>query len=422
MFSNHTNLIIVGFANLMKGAGMDRDDIGNIYDTSAERIRETDCSFHRFLCGEIDWSVRVLALSGPRGVGKTTMFLQHLKENPGEAEKALYVSMDSIWLDARDVYDLVRHHVQHGGESVYLDEIHYLADWQKLVKNLYDNFKGLRVAYTGSSILRIAAGSGDLSRRQVEYSLPGMSFREYLALEGVADFQPIPLERILADHVAMAYEVTSKIRVLPHFEQYLKDGYYPFYREERSHFASKLRQVVNQVLDVDLPKVEDITPETVQKARRMLTILSASTPQTPNVADLCRDLGMDRKQGIKVLYAMRRAGLVGLLAEDADALKRLGAPNKIFCDNTNLMDILAPRPDVGTVREVFFNNQVGVRHETTFPRRGDSLVDGRYLFEIGGPRKSFEQIKDVSDSYVAADGIEVGRGNKIPLWLFGFLY
>ena len=154
----------------------------------------------------------------------------------------------------------------------------------------------------------------------------------------------------------------------------------------------------------------------------MLTILSASTPQTPNVADLCRNLGMDRKQGIKVLYAMRRAGLVGLLAEDADALKRLGAPRKIFCDNTNLMGILAPHPDGGTIREVFFNNQVGVRHVTTFPPRGDSLVDGRHLFEIGGPRKSFEQIKDVPSSYLALDGIEVGRGNKIPLWLFGFLY
>ena len=180
--------------------------------------------------------------------------------------------------------------------------------------------------------------------------------------------------------------------------------------------------MVNQVLDVDLPKVEDVTPETIRKARRMLTILAESTPQTPNNSKLCQGLEMDRKQGLKVLHALRRAGLVGMLAEDADALKRLCSPSKLFCDNTNLMCALTPDPDKGTLREVFFNNQLSVRNTTAFPSRGDSIVDGRHLFEIGGERKTFEQIKDLPDSYLALDGIEVGRGCRIPLWLFGFLY
>ena len=180
--------------------------------------------------------------------------------------------------------------------------------------------------------------------------------------------------------------------------------------------------MVNQVLDVDLPKVEDVTPETIRKTRRMLTILAETTPQTPNTSRLCRDLEMDRKQGLKVLHALRRAGLVGMLAEDADALKHLCSPNKLFCDNTNLMRALTPTPDKGTLREVFFNSQLSVCNTTQFPLHGDILVDGKHLFEIGGEKKSFDQIKDLPDSYLAVDGIEVGRGCRIPLWLFGFLY
>ena len=401
---------------------MTEENIRMIYDMSAERIRETDTSFHRYLFDEIDWDARVVALDGPRGVGKTTMFLQHLRENQSESDSPLYVSIDNVWLNAQELYELVQHHVRHGGGSVYIDEIHYLSDWQNLIKSLYDNFKKLKIAYTGSSILRLASGKADLSRRQIEYTLAGMSFREFLEFEGCGSFEEHELDDILKNHVAIADKIATKTKIVPKFEQYLDHGYYPFYREEPRHFHRKLLQVVNQVLDVDLPKVEDVTTETIRKARRMLTILAESTPQTPNTSRLSRSLEMDRKQGLKILHALRRSGLVGMLAEDADALKHLCSPNKLFCDNTNLMRALTPTPDKGTLREVFFNNQLSVRNTTAFPTRGDSLVDGKHLFEIGGEKKTFAQIKDMPDSYLAVDGIEVGRGCRIPLWLFGFLY
>ncbi|MBR4259604.1 MAG: ATP-binding protein [Kiritimatiellae bacterium] len=401
---------------------MTEENIRMIYDMSAERIRETDTSFHRYLFDEIDWDARVVALDGPRGVGKTTMFLQHLRENQSESDSSLYVSIDNVWLNAQELYELVQHHVRHGGGSVYIDEIHYLSDWQNLIKSLYDNFKKLKIAYTGSSILRLASGKADLSRRQIEYTLAGMSFREFLEFEGCGSFEEHELDDILKNHVAIADKIVTKTKIVPKFEQYLDHGYYPFYREEPRHFHRKLLQVVNQVLDVDLPKVEDVTTETIRKTRRMLTILAESTPQTPNTSRLCRSLEMDRKQGLKILHALRRSGLVGMLAEDADALKHLCSPNKLFCDNTNLMRALTPTPDKGTLREVFFNNQLSVRNTTAFPTRGDSLVDGKHLFEIGGEKKTFAQIKDMPDSYLAVDGIEVGRGCRIPLWLFGFLY
>ena len=402
---------------------MDNEDvIQRVYDESAERIRSADGAFHRYLYSQVDWSSRVIALNGPKGVGKTTMFLQYLKEHREVAERALYVSLDDIWMDAFELYDLVRYHVQNGGMSVFIDEVHYLKDWSRLVKNLYDSFRTLHIAYTGSSILQMKRGSGDLSRRQVEYSLAGLSFREFLALEEKGDFKPVDLKVLLRDHVKIAEGITSKIRILPLFRRYLASGYYPFYREDAAHYGRKLVQVVNQVLERDLTMAEDITPDTVRKARKMLSILAASTPQTPNITELSRDLGMDRKQGIKILYLLKRAGLTGLLAEDADALKYLGAPSKIYCDNGNLMHALAARPDSGTLREVFFNNQVSVAHTATYPKRGDFLVDGKWLFEVGGSRKTFAQIKDEPDSFLAVDGIEVGRGSRIPLWLFGFLY
>lgn len=274
---------------------MTEESVQMIYDMSADRIRETETSFHRYLFDEIDWDSRVVALDGPRGVGKTTMLLQHLRENRNESDSALYVSVDNVWLNAQELYELAQHHVRHGGESIYIDEIHYLADWQNLIKTLYDNFKTLKIAYTGSSILRLAQGKADLSRRQVEYSLAGMSFREFLEFEGCGRFPVQKLGDILKNHVSIAEAVVSTVKVVPKFEQYLEHGYYPFYREDLRHFHRKLLQVVNQVLDVDLPKVEDVTPETIRKARRMLTILAESTPQTPNNSKLCQGLEMDRK-------------------------------------------------------------------------------------------------------------------------------
>lgn len=401
---------------------MENSVIQRIYDISDRLIREVDSRFHRFLAQSLDWNVRILALSGPRGVGKTTMFLQFLKEHPEEARNALYVSLDNLWLNATELYDLAEHHVKHGGTRLLIDEIHYLPDWQRLVKNLYDNFKELRIAYTGSSILRLAEGQGDLSRRQVAYSLPCMSFREFLNLEYALELPAVGIDELLKNHVDLAAQVTQRIKVIPSFEKYMKMGCYPFYREEPEHFSQKLLQVVNQVLDVDLPKTEDVTPETVRKIRRMLTILASSTPQTPNVTALCRNLEMDRKQGLRVLHALRRAGLLGLLAEDAEALKHLGSPNKIYCDNANLMYALVGNPDKGTSREAFFNSQFCVGHELSYPKQGDFRVDGRFLFEVGGLGKGFEQIADLPESYLAVDDLEVGRGARIPLWLFGFLY
>ena len=401
---------------------MTAEDIERVYRISAEKIAETSLSLKRYSFNDIDWTSRLIGLRGARGVGKTTLLLQKILESGEERDTSLYLSLDSVWLDVKEIYRLAEYHVQHGGTRLVLDEVHYVKDWQKIVKNLYDDFRKLKIAYTGSSLLRLKARQGDLSRRQVGYELPGLSFREFLKFDGAIDYPSITLTDILSDHLSIAREITRKVRILPLFERYFRSGYYPFFRESSVKYEERIRQVVNQTLDSDWPSVEDVTAETIRKARKMLRILAAFPPQTPKMKSLYAELGTERQHGLKILYALERAGLLNLLASDFDALDNLSSPEKIYCENTNLMYALTSDADIGTARETFFANQVSNGHVLTYPKKGDFLVDDRWLFEIGGKGKGFAQIKDIPNSYVVNDGVEVGFGNKIPLWLFGFLY
>ena len=401
---------------------MTSDDIERLYRISSEKVGDCQLAQKRFCYDDIVWSDRLIGLKGARGVGKTTLLLQKIRESGKEAESTLYVSLDSVWLDAKELYTLAEYHVQHNGTRLVLDEVHYLAEWQRILKNIYDDFKELKVAYTGSSMLKIKASQGDLSRRLIDYEMPGLSFREFLEFEGAYSCPTLSLDDILRNHVEIAREIRRKIRVLPYFERYLEAGYYPFYREEASHYADRIVKSVNQTLESDWPAVENVTAETVRKARKMLRILAEMPPQTPKMNLLYEQLGTVRPQGLKILYALERAGLVKLLAADYESLENLASPEKIYCENTNLMHALVPHPDTGTMRETFFVNQLSNGHRLTYPKRGDFLVDDKFLFEVGGKGKTFRQIKDVPDSYVVNDGVEVGFGNKIPLWLFGFLY
>jgi len=401
---------------------MTEEDIERIYRISAEKIAETSLELKRYAYSDVDWDRRLIGLRGARGVGKTTLLLQKILESGADRDTSLYLSLDSVWLDVKEIYRLAEYHVQHGGTRLVLDEVHYVKDWQKIVKNLYDDFRKLKIAYTGSSLLRLKARQGDLSRRQVGYELPGLSFREFLKFDGAIDYPSITLTDILSDHLSIAREITRKVRILPLFERYFRSGYYPFFRESAVKYEERIRQVVNQTLDSDWPSVEDVTAETIRKARKMLRILAAFPPQTPKMKRLYAELGTERQHGLKILYALERAGLLNLLASDFDALDNLSSPEKIYCENTNLMYALTSDADIGTARETFFANQVSNGHVLTYPKKGDFLVDDRWLFEIGGKGKGFSQIKDIPNSYVVNDGVEVGFGNKIPLWLFGFLY
>ena len=396
------------------------DEILRIYN---RRLQGTPEGFKRYLIDKIDWRDNLIAIKGAKGMGKTTMLLQHINESFTDKDKALYLSLDNLWFETHSINDLIEYHYTHGGTHLFLDEVHYFPNWKKLIKNINDDYPGLHVVYTGSSMLKIDSGVADLSRRQLPYTLHGMSFREYLLYEGLAEIEPITLDFLLSNHHRIAEDILSNgMKILPLFGDYLRHGYYPFYKSVYSGFEIRLQQVVNHVLENDYPIIEGVEQSTIRKTKKMFMILAEQVPQTPNMSNLYNELETDRNQGLKMLYALEKAGLMALLSDKPKQIDKLSRPEKIFMDNSNLMYAYATNPNIGTVRETFFLSQLAVDHSVIYPAKGDFLVDGKYLFEVGGRKKSFEQIKDVADSYLAVDDTEIGHHNRIPLWMFGLLY
>ena len=399
------------------------DNIDYLRNTYLRRLRSVPTKFHRYLFDQIDWRDRLIMIEGARGVGKTTLLLQYLKKQFGNSEEALYVSLDNLWFADHSLQEVAEYHSLHGGSHLIIDEVHYYKNWQQIIKNIYDDFPDLKIVYTGSSLLKLESGAADLSRRQISYHLKGLSFREYLCFEG-NDLQPsVELQVLLKNHADLAENITTGIKILPAFESYLHKGYYPFYKEVFSGYEMRIQQIINQVLESDYPCVEDISFATIQKTKKMLMILAKSTPQTPNMSQLYRELETDRNQGLKMLSILSRSGIMQLLSSKSSSLKNMSRPEKIYCENTNIMSALVDNPDIGCMRETFFLNQVtAAGHQVTYPATGDFLIDEKFLFEVGGHKKSYEQIKDLPNSFLATDGIEMGYGNRIPLWMFGFLY
>lgn len=401
---------------------MTPEDYTQLQVTSDRRINNAPKAFHRYLFDRINWDDRLISIMGPRGCGKTTMMLQYIKECIPDRSTAFYISLDNLWFASHDVKDLVEYLYTHGVRHLFMDEVHYFPLWQRLVKNLYDEYSDLKIVFTGSSMLQIDHAQADLSRRLMPYRMQGLSFREYLMYEGAYSMEAVSLDDLLQNHADIASEVTTRVGILPLFEKYCVSGYYPYYKEAGKGYGARLMQVINQVIESDYPAIDEISVATTRKIRKMLMILAESVPQVVNMSSLFRELETDRNQGLKMLYALQRSGLINLLSDDAKSLKKMSRPDKIYLNNPNLFYALTPRIDIGTLRETFFLNQLQAVGEVIYPKQGDFLVDHKYLFEVGGRGKTFEQIKDQPTSFLAIDGVETGRGNRIPLWMFGLLY
>ena len=403
---------------------MTTEQMQELFETSDRLVGEVSLDFHRYLYNEIDWRDRLICITGARGTGKTTLMRQHIREAFGTgSDKAIYMSLDDLWFSQFGVKDAVGYLYDHGYTHVFIDEVHHFGrEWQRLVKNLYDQFPSMNFVYSGSSMLKLESGKVDLSRRQAVYRLLGMSFREYLAFEKVMDHRVIGFDELLSDHRRIASAVAEQTKILPHFERYQRIGFYPFYAESHAQYHDRLLATVRKVLEVDYPSIEDVSQETIRTTKKMLRVLAASTPQTPNMSELYRQLGTERNQGLKMLNALDRAGLLALVPRRGAKLDNLSRPEKIYCDNTNLMYALVPQVNVGVRREPYFFNQTRKGHEVCFSGVGDFEVDGKWVFEVGGKGKGFSQVKDLPNSYVVNDDTEVGIGNRIPLWIFGFMY
>jgi len=393
-----------------------------LYRNSHRLISQVSTNFRRELLDGINWDARLIGIKGPKGVGKSTLLKQHIKETFPNDSNVLYVSLDNMWFANNSLAELVEYHYTHGGTHLFLDEVHKYEHWQTYIKNIYDDYPTMSIVFTGSSMLKLNKGEADLSRRASIYTMDGLSFREYLMFEDILHAKKISLEDILANHVQIATSISEKIRILPHFINYNKYGYYPFYKEDLEGYHSKLIEVVQQTIENDIPTIEKVEYATIQKLKKLMGIIALQVPFTPKMDDLYSQLETSREQGLKLLDLLERSALLGQLKTRTKAVKQMSAPEKLFLDNPNLMYAFNSSPEIGTIRETFFYNQTSHSQQLNSPKKGDFLIDGKYTIEVGGADKSFDQIKDMPNSFLAIDDVEFGRGNKIPLWLFGFLY
>jgi predicted AAA+ superfamily ATPase len=385
-------------------------------------IRQAGNSFYRFLYERINWDEPLLAIKGPRGAGKTTMMLQRirygLKMPPNES---LYVTADHHWFYTHTLAKTVEDFVKGGGNNIFIDEVHKYPHWSREIKNLHDAFPELKIVLSGSSALELQKGEADLSRRLITWELPGMSFREFLSFQGIGTFPTLSFQGLPDMHYNAANEIMEKLKPLPLFNEYLRFGYFPFYKAstEKSYLI-KLLQVINTTVETDLSIIENFNAGTAQKVKKLLGVLSESAPFKPNIAALARKLDASRDSVYEWIAILQKAKMINALTKQGKGTSTLQKPEKIFLENTNQAFALKPIPDRGNIRETFLYSQLlNSRIETTYPEEGDFIANG-ILIEVGGQNKALSSHS--SRHIIAADNIETGYKHKIPLWLFGFLY
>ncbi|UZD23908.1 AAA family ATPase [Algoriphagus halophytocola] len=343
------------------------------------------------------------------------------KEYAGREEQSLYVSLDHIWFATHSLVDLADQFSKQGGVLLVLDEVHKYPNWSREIKNIYDFYPELNLIFTGSSLLEIFNASADLSRRAFIYQMTGLSFREYVNLEKGLRIPKISLEEIFTNHIALATEISSQIRPLQFFPSYLENGYYPFYRDFGDFTAQQISAVVNLILEVELPQLRKFDIAYVPKIKQLLSIISDSVPFIPNVSKLSQKIGINRTTLLTYLNYLHESKLTTNLYSSSTGISLLQKPEKLYLENTNLAFALGNNVDVGNLRETFFLNQLSHNHSVTLPVESDFIIDQRWKVEVGGRNKDLPKANSIDD-FIAADGIEVGFGKKIPLWLFGYLY
>lgn len=396
----------------------------SLFQKMERLLVQTSVAMVRDLMHRIHWNQRLISVRGARGVGKTTMLLQYIKLNyPQRNGEVLYCTLDSLYFSRHSILELVEDFYIHGGRHLFLDEVHKYPGWSREIKEAYDMYPSLRIVITGSSLLNIINADADLSRRCLPYHMYGLSFREFLKFYKGIDVSPCSLEDIAAGSSEVVNEVNAQCSPMAMLDEYLRQGYYPFFDGNREDYYIRLENVVNFILDQELPLMEGVLPSYSRKLKALMSTLASSTPFEVDVSKLSRLLEIGRDTVLNYLHMLGKADMLSLLYSDLQSVKRMQKPDKIYMANANLLYALNPgNVDKGTLRETFVVSQLNPGHEVEYGKEaGDFVVDGRWRFEVGGARKGFRQIADIPDSFVLADNIEYAVGNKLPLWLIGFL-
>lgn len=387
-------------------------------------LHQTNTGFVRGLSDKINWGARAICIEGARGTGKSTLMLQHIKSNLPR-DLTLYLSLDDLYFKQHSLLSVAERFYQEGGRYLFLDEAHKYADWQTEVKNLYDFKSQLNIVVSGSSILALQQSNADLSRRLLRYHLPELSLREFIALKTDTVLPMYSLHDLLENHQAIVDIIKKSLpSPLKFFREYLTYGAYPFFMEGEPEYLMRIQQLINVIIDYDLPEARSIEASTLAKLKKLLYIISTAVPFTPNIARLAEQVSTSRNRLLDMLDLLEKAQLIRNLRSSSFGISLMNKPEKVFLNNSSLIMALAEgQANSGNLRETFFYTQLsGAGYRVSYPKTGDFLVEQEYIFEVGGKNKNFKQIADEPQAYLAIDDLEYGTSRKIPLWLFGFLY
>lgn len=374
---------------------------------------------------DINWAAQLLAIRGPKGVGKTTMMLQYIKRHfQPQDMSVLYCSLDGAYFTDHNLLDFVDMFYKNGGKHLFLDEVHKYPNWGREIKEIYDSYPELQVVLSGSSLLDMMTGDADLSRRCINHDIQGLSFREYLQFYKGIDLPVCSLQELLDNPMSLCLQVNALCRPLAFFREYLQFGYYPYYIKNKIDYYSAIEQVTYKIIDDEMPRICGVDVANTRKIKALMNVLAATEPFEVDIKKLSVQTSLKRETILGYLNYMQRAKLLNLLYCDNANIKKLQKPDKIYIENTNLLYTLANNPiKQGTIRETFVVNQLAYKHLVEYKKsNGDFLIDGKYTIEVGGSSKDYTQIANVADSYILADNIETAIGHKLPLWLIGFLY
>ena len=395
--------------------------IEQLHQNFLHYLEQQQIGYRRYIWGEINHNDKLIGLVGARGVGKTTYILQYLESLETPLHKKLYISADSFEVLDSSLLEIAKTFSALGGEVLAIDEIHKYKNFERELKQIYDMLD-LKIIFSGSSAIELEHAKADLSRRAVMYRMNGLSYREFLEVKLGIGLQSYALEEILANHLEIGYAIKKELKPLEHWQEYLNYGFYPFYFQEQSTYSIKLKETINTVIETDIPSIFTIKYENIINLKKLVKLICQSEPFKINIKELSAKIGTDRDTLYLYMDYLHRGKILNILRSKSKGDNIFLKPDKIYLNNPNLNHAYCKESKIGTVRESFFANQLQLEHDVSIPSKGDFLIDEQYTFEIGGKNKSFKQIKDMPNSFVVADDMEVGFGNKIPLWLFGFLY
>ena len=396
--------------------------LDNLVKYQNRLLKTFKIKYKRYIFDDINFDDKMIAIFGARGVGKTTTLFQYLLDLQDNNKNALYISLDYPFLSGVDLIEIVEEFVKSGGEYLLLDEVHRYKDFSAYLKTIYDLYD-INVIFTSSSATSLLNAKSDLSRRVTLYNLYGFSFREFLEIKHSIVLDVIGLEDIFSSHTFLVNKILkNNIDILKEFKLYLKIGYYPFYFDKRTSYYQNLINTINLTIDIDLTSLGLIEQKYTYKLKKLLEVVCQSSPFEVNYSKIATMAEISRVKLYDYVNFLNDGQMLLLIDESVKGIKKINKPAKIYLNNTNLLFAYCQDSKIGTIRETFFANQVSQQYKLHISTNGDFIINEKYTIEIGGKNKGFNQIKDIPNSYVVADDIEIGSGNKIPLWLFGFLY